>query len=431
MPNEQVNPGRPTTAAPSDFSTDPETGITYIKGVPFSGDGSEGIAKEGVALATVAALPTCTYDNGDDGVGATLTGDANGLLAIDGDNVANGQRVLIQDESDSENNGIYVVTELGSGGTEFVLTRATDFNASTDIQNGASVICQGGDVNAGKTFYVSSASEPVIGTNAITFAELALDGGASRDSLLVYCAISDNDPSLDVSYDNGASGVGATITAVENGVLSVDGVEPPTGESVLVGAVYNSVFRGIYEVTNTGSVSTPFVLTRRADYDTADKITAGSTIAVRFGTINANRLFYMKTPTAIVVGSDAIEFGIIAKGLTSVVAGTDINIDSADPDNPIINLDGFVAPVGGNAGESLVKASSDDGDFEWKGRLDSITGGAGIAVDNTDPANPVVSVVGAPYTDISNPEGGVVEDAESRAAIISILSVLRDAGILA
>ena len=38
---------------------------------------------DSVAFATAAALTACTYANGTLGVGATLTGDANGRLTVD------------------------------------------------------------------------------------------------------------------------------------------------------------------------------------------------------------------------------------------------------------------------------------------------------------------------------------------------------------
>jgi hypothetical protein len=41
-----------------------------------------------VNFATVAALPACTYSNGTNGVGATLTGSANGRLTVDGSPVS-------------------------------------------------------------------------------------------------------------------------------------------------------------------------------------------------------------------------------------------------------------------------------------------------------------------------------------------------------
>ena len=52
-----------------------------------------------VVAARDTALPASTYDNGSNGVGATLTADANGALpTIDGVTLSAGDRVLIAGE---------------------------------------------------------------------------------------------------------------------------------------------------------------------------------------------------------------------------------------------------------------------------------------------------------------------------------------------
>jgi hypothetical protein len=91
-----------------------------------------------VRLATDAPLPACTYNNGTDGVGATLTGSANGLLSIDGIEVQVGWRVLIKDQASGVQNGIYVVTVAGGAGAAFVLTRSEDMDNSPlkEVVNG-------------------------------------------------------------------------------------------------------------------------------------------------------------------------------------------------------------------------------------------------------------------------------------------------------
>lgn len=73
-----------------------------------------------------------TYSNGSLGIGATLTSNTNGPLILDGitaDLV--GDRVLIPSQTDAKQNGIYVVTDLGSPTTPFVLTRASDYDNSS------------------------------------------------------------------------------------------------------------------------------------------------------------------------------------------------------------------------------------------------------------------------------------------------------------
>lgn len=84
-----------------------------------------------VRLATTAALAACTPSG--TGPGKTLTANANGALSIDGVAVATGDRVLVKNQVSTSDNGIYVVTQPGSGGTPFILTRATDMDSTADV----------------------------------------------------------------------------------------------------------------------------------------------------------------------------------------------------------------------------------------------------------------------------------------------------------
>lgn len=127
--------------------------------------------KSSVAVATAAALPTNTYNNGSSGVGATLTGIATGVLTIDGQAVTLGQRVLVKNEVASANNGIYVCSTAGAIGVAYILTRSTDANTSAEI-DGAWSFVETGTVNATSGWAVASASTITIGTTAIVFTQI-------------------------------------------------------------------------------------------------------------------------------------------------------------------------------------------------------------------------------------------------------------------
>ena len=73
------------------------------------------------------------------------------------------------------------------------------------------------------------------------------------------------------TYNNGSSGVGATITANANGALSLGGGSPTAGQRVLIKdeGGGSSPYNGVYVVTQAGNGSTPFILTRATDYDTS------------------------------------------------------------------------------------------------------------------------------------------------------------------
>lgn len=86
--------------------------------------------KTSVFLATTAALPSVTYDSG----AGTLTATANGALgSIDGWPLLVGQDLLVKDQASSFQNGIYTVTQVGSGGAPFILTRRADANTAAKL----------------------------------------------------------------------------------------------------------------------------------------------------------------------------------------------------------------------------------------------------------------------------------------------------------
>jgi hypothetical protein len=124
-----------------------------------------------VVYATTAALPTNTYNNGTAGVGATLTATANGALSVDGNAVTTSQRILVKNEAAQANNGAYVVTQTGSAGAPYILTRATDFNtaAAGNIANNAYFFITGGATNAGDSYVLSQTAAITVGTTALPF----------------------------------------------------------------------------------------------------------------------------------------------------------------------------------------------------------------------------------------------------------------------
>ena len=129
---------------------------------------------EAVHAASVSNLATI-YNNGTSGVGATLTADTNRAFSVlDGETVVLGERVLIKNQTDAKQNGIYTLTTVGSVSVPWVLTRATDAdnNPTGEMKNGDFTFVQRGTVNASIGFINNSATNPiVIGTDNITYTE--------------------------------------------------------------------------------------------------------------------------------------------------------------------------------------------------------------------------------------------------------------------
>jgi hypothetical protein len=137
------------------------------------------------------------------------------------------------------------------------------------------------------------------------------------------------------TYSNGASGVGATLTEVGLGALSIDGNTPSIGDRVLIKNQTSTFQNGIYTVTTVGSAGVAFVLTRTTDanqtteFKTGDSlfITAGSTLATTTWAYTG-----VDTPT---IGTDAISYvqtagqGSFTAGNGIAITGTSIAIDTS------------------------------------------------------------------------------------------------------
>jgi hypothetical protein len=127
--------------------------------------------KDPVAVATITNL-SGTYDNGTDGLGATLTKATNGALGdIDGYTVLLNDRVLVRAQTDAIENGIYTVTDLGSGSSAWELTRSTDADndPSTEVASGTFVLVQGGATYANSGFVISTVGAVELGTDDVVF----------------------------------------------------------------------------------------------------------------------------------------------------------------------------------------------------------------------------------------------------------------------
>ena len=113
-------------------------------------------------------------------------------------------------------------------------------------------------------------------------------------------------------YNNGSSGVGATLTAVVNGALSVDGVAVAATQRILVKNEVAQANNGVYTVTQAGSGILPYILTRASDFDTAgtgvDQIDAGDFFLITAGSTLANTSWVQQTPLPITVGTTALVF---------------------------------------------------------------------------------------------------------------------------
>lgn len=136
------------------------------------------------------------------------------------------------------------------------------------------------------------------------------------------------------TYNNGTSGVGATLTGNVNGALTVDShtfTSPAdNGQRILVKNEVNGAHNGVYTLTQAGNSSpgAPFILTRATDFDTVgtgvDQIDEGDFFLVTSGVVNLNTAWVQQTAPPITIGTTAIVFQQFSAPIT-YTAGTGLN----------------------------------------------------------------------------------------------------------
>lgn len=98
-----------------------------------------------VRVATTAALPALTFD------GAVATANADGALSVDGLNLSAGDLLLVKDQVDKTQNGIFTVTDAGSLSSEFIIER---YAPALGLKLGNIIFAREGAINESRLFVV-------------------------------------------------------------------------------------------------------------------------------------------------------------------------------------------------------------------------------------------------------------------------------------
>ena len=135
------------------------------------------ITKEPARAKTIAALPT--YTKTGSGVGAYLEATANGPLpAIDGVTLIVNDRILVNSDGSSSDvdNGIYTVTSLGSAGTPWRITRATDLDEDNEYVANVFIFIEEGTICADTGWVVNTNNPIIVDTTATTWIQFSSAG---------------------------------------------------------------------------------------------------------------------------------------------------------------------------------------------------------------------------------------------------------------
>lgn len=288
--------------------------------------------KDSVRAATVAAL-TVTYS----GVGKTLTNSGTlAALAIDGVTLAANDRVLVKDQATSSQNGIYVVTNVGSASVAWVMTRADDFDNTpgTEITSGLFTFVEEGTTNADSGWVLTTNGTITLDTTGLAFAQfsgagqITAGGGMTKtgNTLNVIGTanrITVNADSVDIASTYVGQTSITTLGTIGTGVWQGTIVNPTYGGT--------GVNNGSYTITLGGNVSTASSFTTAGAFALTLTTTAATNVTLpttgTLATLTNSETISNKTITNSSIGSvspsTAAFTSLTASGLTTLTNTTD------------------------------------------------------------------------------------------------------------
>jgi hypothetical protein len=251
--------------------------------------------------------------------------------------------------------------------------------------------------------------------DALAACAAAATGSVSGEPLSTYVAVtvSGDDMFFTAVTDIGSDGNGDIFTGVEgNGgaaalnivlltllggftptVLTVDGGNPADGDRVCVAGAggFNYAWSGVYVVTATDA---PWVLTRATDNDTVGTLLAYW--AVQVGPGGTGEIFGPGATVSVgflldgvgngPVGNAPLDLNIAVAGAIALGVATALYPGAAIGLGAVLGSEGFSAALQ----DPVINGTQITGPL-----VQTVQPGGGIDVDDTDPANPIVSVTGA------------------------------------
>ena len=263
-------------------------------------------------LATITG-GTITYNNGTDGVGATLT-TTGAFNLIDTVNVqTSGTRILVLNEANAVTNGVYVWSNATA------ITRASDYNTVPEVEAGDFMFVTSG-AQYGNTGWIQTSSPTGIGTagNNITFTQFSGSGTYNAGTGLTLSGTTFSIANTAVTSGSyGSSSAIATFTVNQQGQLtaaSTASINAPA--SLITGTTLSSNVTTstltsvgtLTSLTSSGNINTTGAISATGNISSAGNVSGGNLLAGTGSIIagNANitgtTASTSKTTGALVVG---------------------------------------------------------------------------------------------------------------------------------
>lgn len=212
-----------------------------------------------------------------------------------------------------------------SGSTGIAQILSGTWSVSTALVNGTTATTQSAGDNTTKiatdAFVTTAINNAIAGVNPAVAVQAATTQASDTSGL---------------TYNNGVSGIGATLTGANNTALTIDGYTfTALGQRLLVKNDTQSpsgAFNGVYYVTQVQAALLPLILTRALDYDMPSDINNTGAIPVVNGTVNA-LTSWLLTSQVTTMGTDPLTYSQFSYSPTRVIppnlGGTGVANNSA------------------------------------------------------------------------------------------------------
>lgn len=213
----------------------------------------------------------------------------------------------------------------GTGGASQVVRQSSSGAALTVGQLAGSDLTAAALANGmSATTQAATDNTTKIATDAYVTTAVANAIAGVNPAVAVQAATTAAGDTSGLAYNNGVSGIGATLTGSNNTALVIDGYTfTALAQRLLVKNDTQSpsgAFNGVYYVTQVQTAILPPILTRALDYDMPSDINNTGAIPVINGTVNASTSWLL-TSAVNTVGTDPLTYTQFTVNPTTLVVG--------------------------------------------------------------------------------------------------------------